>query len=65
MEEVSHVLPQPEYLLEKGVVQHGRYRPKTEVLVKWREAPIEDAAWEAARRMQRSYPEFILADKDD
>jgi len=29
------VVPQPELILEERVVQKGKYRPKTEILVKW------------------------------
>lgn len=36
-------LPQPEAILDTRVIQKGCYRPKTEILVKWLGAPVEDA----------------------
>lgn len=64
MDEISNELPQPESILETRVVQYDQYRLKTEIFVKWRGAPIENATWENAWRIQRSYPDFILAAKD-
>ena len=58
------VLPQPESVLDRRVIQKGQYRLKTEVLIKWRGSPVEDASWENAWRLSRSYLNFILADKD-
>lgn len=60
----SIVLPQPEAVLDRRVVQKGKYRPKEEVLIKWQGAPLEDATWENSWRMTRTYPNFILAVKD-
>ena len=40
------------------------FGPKTEVLIKWRGAPVEDSKWENVWRLPKTYPDFILADKD-
>ncbi|KAL5844477.1 hypothetical protein ACOSQ3_010531 [Xanthoceras sorbifolium] len=63
---VSNVpsLLQPEAILDRRVTQKGKFRPKTEILVKWVGAPREDATWENAWRFSKSYPDFILEDKD-
>ena len=60
----STLLPQPEAILDKRIIQKGRYRPHKELLVKWVGGPVEDATWENQWRFSRSYPEFILEDKD-
>lgn len=60
----STILPQPEAILDRRIVQKGKYRPKTEILVKWLGAPPEDATWENQWRFSKSYPNFILEDKD-
>ncbi|GJY18720.1 transposon ty3-G gag-pol polyprotein [Tanacetum coccineum] len=54
---------QPEGILEERVVQKGKYRPKTEILVKWVGHDREDATWETKWRFQRAYPDFHLEDK--
>lgn len=63
--DTSEILPQPEAVLDTRIVQKGRYRPKTKILVKWIGAPIEDATWENRWRFLKTYPAFILADKDN
>lgn len=60
----SKILPQPERVLDRRVVKKGHYRPKTEILIKWKGAAIEDATWENQWRFSRTYPDFILEDKD-
>ncbi|GKA56327.1 transposon ty3-G gag-pol polyprotein, partial [Tanacetum coccineum] len=55
--------PQPECILDERVVQKRKYRPKTELLVKWVGCPREDATWETKWRFARSYPNFRLEDK--
>ena len=60
----STLLLQPEVILDKRIIQKGRYYLRTDILVKWLNAPVEDATWENQRRFSRLYPEFILADKD-
>jgi len=62
--DTSKILPQPEAVLATHVIRKGLYRPKTEILVKWAGAPIEDATWENRWRFSKTYPDFILADKD-
>ncbi|KAL6343140.1 hypothetical protein AAG906_020929 [Vitis piasezkii] len=54
----SILLPQPESILAQRVIHKGKYRPRTEFLVKWLGAPIEDATWENAWRFSKAYPEF-------
>ena len=39
----STVMPQPEAVLDRRIIHKGKYRSKTEVLIKWKGAPIEDA----------------------
>ena len=39
----STLLLQPEVILDKRIIQKGRYCPRTEILVKWLNAPVEDA----------------------
>ena len=53
------LLPQPESILERRVVQKGLYRPKTELLVKWVGLPAEEATWENAWRLAKTYPQFF------
>lgn len=60
----SNILPQPEAILQSRIVQKGKYRPKTEILVQWKGAPDEDATWENKWRFLRTYPSFNLEDKD-
>ena len=62
--DTSTVLPQPEAVLDRRVIHKGKYRPKSEILVKWVGAPAEDATWENEWRFTKSYPDFILVDKD-
>ena len=57
------ILPQPEAILDTHIIRKGKYRPKTEILVKWAGAPKEDATWENQWRLTRQYPDFLLADK--
>ncbi|KAJ0668240.1 putative nucleotidyltransferase, Ribonuclease H [Helianthus annuus] len=56
-------VPQPESILDERVVQKGKYRPKTELLVKWVGLSREEATWETKWRFMREYPDFHLADK--
>ncbi|XP_020258368.1 uncharacterized protein LOC109834758 [Asparagus officinalis] len=44
--ETSTILPQPEAILNRCVIRKCKYRPKSEILVKWVGAPAEDATWE-------------------
>ena len=62
--DTSTVLPQPEAVLDRRVIHKGKYRPKSKILVKWVGAPAEDATWENEWRFTKSYPDFILVDKD-
>ena len=57
------LLPEPEAILDRRVIQKGKYRPKTEVLVQWKGALPDDASWENLWRFTRTYPQFNLADK--
>ena len=58
------ILPQPESILDRRVIQKGKYRPKTEILVQWAGTPKEDATWENLWRFSKSYPNFCLEDKE-
>ncbi|KAL7096902.1 hypothetical protein ACP275_10G109800 [Erythranthe tilingii] len=60
----SIILPQPEAVLDRRVICKDKYRPKSEILVKWICAPVEDVTWENEWRFIRSYPDFILVGKD-
>jgi hypothetical protein len=62
--ETATILSQPEAVIDRRVVHKGQYRPKPEILVKWAGAPIEDATWEDIMRFTKTYPTFILEDKD-
>ena len=56
-------VPQPELILEERVVYKGKYRLKTEILVKWVGQSREDATWENKWHFARTYPHFHLEDK--
>ena len=62
--DTSIILPQPEVVLDRHVISKGKYRPKSEILVKWVGALAADATWENEWRFTKSYPDFILVDKD-
>ena len=62
--DTSTVLPQPKVVLDRQVIHKGKYRPKSEILVKWVGVPAEDATWENEWRFTKLYPDFILVDKD-
>ena len=62
--DTSTVLPQPKVILDRRVPHKGKYRPKSEILVKWVSVPAEDATWENEWCFTKSYPDFILVDKD-
>ena len=59
----STVMPQLEVVLDRRIIHKWKYCPKTEVLIKWKGAPIEDATWENAWRFARAYPDFSLVGK--
>ncbi|KAL9407700.1 hypothetical protein AB3S75_046273 [Citrus x aurantiifolia] len=62
--EDSTILPQPEAVLNRRVIRKGKYRPRSEILIKWKGAPMEDATWENEWRFSKSFPDFVLEDKD-
>lgn len=62
--DTSTILPQPEAVLGWRVIRKGNYRLKSEISVKWVGASIEDATWENEWHFAKSYPDFILEDKD-
>ena len=62
--DTSTVLPQHEVVLDRRVLRKGKYRPKSKILMKWVDVPTEDATWENEWRFTKSYPDFILVDKD-
>eukprot|EP00257_Ricinus_communis_P019412 XP_015578398.1 uncharacterized protein LOC107261730 [Ricinus communis] len=55
----SIILPQPEAVLDRRVIQKGKYRPKSDVLIKWKGAPREDATWENEWRFTKSYLDYL------
>ncbi|KAL9356984.1 hypothetical protein Peur_050237 [Populus x canadensis] len=59
----ANILPQPETVLDRRVIQKGQYRPKVEILIKWTGASADDATWKDERRLAKSYPAF-LTDKE-
>ncbi|KAH9792459.1 Integrase catalytic domain-containing protein [Citrus sinensis] len=62
--ETSTLLPQPEAILDRLVIRKGNFRLKPYILVKWPGAPVEVATWETERHFAKTYPDFILEDKD-
>ena len=56
--ETLTILPQPESIIDRRVIQKDKYRPKVEILVRWKGAQLEDATWEDERRFSRTYPNF-------
>ncbi|KAJ0436024.1 putative nucleotidyltransferase, Ribonuclease H [Helianthus annuus] len=62
-EDVPTTGSQPEAILADRVVKKGKYRPKTEILVKWKGLPPEEATWETKWRFLKAYPDFHLEDK--
>ena len=60
----SKLIPQPAAVLDRRIIQKGKYRPKTEILVQWEGAPRDDATWENLWRFSKAYLEFVLEDKE-
>ncbi|KAL5742200.1 hypothetical protein ACOSP7_028932 [Xanthoceras sorbifolium] len=62
----SLTLPSLPPILDKPMnhKKKGKYRPRTEVLIKWAGASVEDATWENLWRFSHTYPQFILEDND-
>ena len=58
------ILPQPASILARHEIHKSKYHPKAEVLVNWVGASDEDATWENEWRFFKSYPIFILEEKD-
>nr|GEV32001.1 transposon Ty3-G Gag-Pol polyprotein [Tanacetum cinerariifolium] len=54
--------PQPEKILEERVITKGKYRPKTEVLIKSVGQPLGEATWENKWRFFKTYPAFRVED---
>ena len=48
------ILPKPEFIFDRRVIQKGKYRSKTEILVQWKGAPLEDTSWENLLRFSRT-----------
>ena len=44
--DISTIFPQPEVVLDRRVIHEGKYCPKSEILVNWIGAPVEDATWD-------------------
>nr|GEU58580.1 hypothetical protein [Tanacetum cinerariifolium] len=54
--------PQPKKILEERVITKGKYRPKTEVLIKWIGQPLGEATWENKWRFFKTYLAFHVED---
>nr|GEU31270.1 hypothetical protein [Tanacetum cinerariifolium] len=54
--------PQPKKIFEEQVITKGKYRPKTEVLVKWVGKPLGEATWENKWHFFKTYPAFRVED---
>ncbi|GJV57426.1 transposon ty3-G gag-pol polyprotein, partial [Tanacetum coccineum] len=48
---------------ESVINKEGKYRPRTEVLIKWVGKGREDATWETKWRFAKAFPDFHLEDK--
>jgi len=57
------LLPEPEFILDRHVIQKDKYHTKTEILVQWKGASLEDDTWENLWRFSKTYPKFGLEDK--
>ncbi|KAK4845058.1 hypothetical protein QYF36_000274 [Acer negundo] len=62
--DTSTLPPQPEAILARRVINKGNYCAKHEILVKWVGTSNEDATWKNQWHFSRTYPDFILEDKD-
>ena len=62
--EDSTILPQPEAVLNCRVIRKGKYSPRSEILINWKGAPMEDATWENEWCFSKSFPNFVLEDND-
>ncbi|GKC21564.1 transposon ty3-G gag-pol polyprotein [Tanacetum coccineum] len=47
------ILPQPEAVIDRRVIHKGKYHPKSEVLIKWKGARVEDDTWENEWRFRK------------
>nr|GEZ34358.1 adaptin ear-binding coat-associated protein, putative [Tanacetum cinerariifolium] len=55
------ILPQPKVVIYRRVIHKGKYRPKSEVLIKWKGARVEDATWENEWRFQIMFKRLDMA----
>ena len=58
------IIPQPDVVLDRCVICNGKYCLKFKILVKWVGALAKYATWANEWRFTKSYPDFILVDKD-
>lgn len=56
--ETSQFLPQLKTILDTQVIQRGRYRLKTEMLVKWVGIPVKDATLGELLAFLKDVPQF-------
>ncbi|GJU78927.1 transposon ty3-G gag-pol polyprotein [Tanacetum coccineum] len=47
------ILPQLEAVIDRRVIHKGKYHPKSEVLIKWKGARVEDDTWENEWRFRK------------
>nr|GEX02761.1 transposon Ty3-G Gag-Pol polyprotein [Tanacetum cinerariifolium] len=57
------LMPQPECVLDERVIKKRKYRPRTEVPIKWVGKGREDATWETKWRFAKAFPDFHPDDK--
>nr|GEW71055.1 reverse transcriptase domain-containing protein [Tanacetum cinerariifolium] len=60
--EMSALVKSPEKILEERVITKGKYRPKTELLIKWVGQPLGEATLENKWRFFKTYPAFRVED---
>ncbi|KAJ3701854.1 hypothetical protein LUZ61_005559 [Rhynchospora tenuis] len=63
---ISNIIPtvrEPEAILARRLVNR-RNVPVVQILVQWRNQPVEDASWEDFDWIKRRFPNSILEDKD-
>ncbi|KAF9663416.1 hypothetical protein SADUNF_Sadunf17G0047600 [Salix dunnii] len=60
----STIPPEPEAILDRRVIRKGQYWSKSEILIKWKGTPVENATWENEWCFNKTYSSPILEDKD-
>ncbi|XP_038978713.1 uncharacterized protein LOC120109046 [Phoenix dactylifera] len=64
-DEEGRIVLQPMKVLQCRIKRKGRNKRKVwQVLMQWKDIPIEDATWEEYDEVARKYPKFHLEDKE-